>query len=658
MIRIIDNLKTLSKEFGAIWSCGFRSKIENNRYVIETKGYVTKQTDSTSTANLSLINGFVKRDEAASSTHNYIYGISTTGKIWKFNENDPTVLTNPHSDAGTASLHPDIVIDDDNDLYWTSAQYLGKFTTKSVTDDTFTGSGLDDLTAGGTSTTNDVVNYKVEIDATGTPDTFKWSDDGGTTWDATGVAITGAAQTLNNGVTVTFTATTGHTLADYWTFSTGLWNDQFADFTSGLDSTYGSGSGASDSTAIRRPFIKFDDTIYIGNKDYLAKIDSDGDNFDSNFKQLPLKYQVVCGAANGVNILVGGRKFNKGLLLLWNPTNASSTWDNKLYLDNDIYAIQSYKDGWVFAAGGGIYFTNGQSIELLDYLPTASFNANLNIDFNSMIVVDDKVIFTSIINPYAGLKGGFYVYDIKKENFDFIPNHSKEISSGIYQSLYYNAKMKNILSSYSYDVGNKYALSTLSTENHRVGDKSIYITRKILFNNEIKLNKVKLNYSFNDDYYNNYANKSLDITVRVANASDKLWTYASTNSASSSANEIQVDGSVSGVNNAVVGDQIMILNDSNALESSQLSSIANAGTNTELWTLEDSLTNLTENGVTINVLPFKKFAQKTSTNTNELVFVNNEDLSLSNEIYVQIEVSNTNFPITINKIILDYEPRG
>ena len=55
-------------------------------------------------------------------------------------------------------------------------------------------------------------------------DTFKWSDDGGDTWDATGVTITGSDQILNEGVTVTFVADDGHTLTDYWTFSTSAIN--------------------------------------------------------------------------------------------------------------------------------------------------------------------------------------------------------------------------------------------------------------------------------------------------------------------------------------------------------------------------------------------------------------------------------------------------
>ncbi len=88
----------------------------------------------------------------------------------------------------------------------------------------FEGEIQDDMTTGGTYLGYEDLTYVVEIDGTGTPDTFKWSDDGGSTWDATGVEITGSAQSLNYGVTVTFTATTGHTLGDKWTFETYVTN--------------------------------------------------------------------------------------------------------------------------------------------------------------------------------------------------------------------------------------------------------------------------------------------------------------------------------------------------------------------------------------------------------------------------------------------------
>lgn len=81
----------------------------------------------------------------------------------------------------------------------------------------FDGAGLNDATSGGTYTLAADAVFVVEIDGAGTPDTFKWSKDGGAYTET--VAITGSAQTLSDGVTVTFGATTGHTAGDIWTIT-------------------------------------------------------------------------------------------------------------------------------------------------------------------------------------------------------------------------------------------------------------------------------------------------------------------------------------------------------------------------------------------------------------------------------------------------------
>jgi hypothetical protein len=100
--------------------------------------------------------------------------------------------------------------------------YVGNIATTITTPD-FTGSGLDDLTASGSfDELTASTDYVVEIDAEGTPDTFKWSNDDGTTWEAEGVEATGAAQELENGISITFGADTGHTLGESWSFTTSM----------------------------------------------------------------------------------------------------------------------------------------------------------------------------------------------------------------------------------------------------------------------------------------------------------------------------------------------------------------------------------------------------------------------------------------------------
>jgi len=85
-----------------------------------------------------------------------------------------------------------------------------------IGDIAFTGTGTNDLSVGTTYQNTVAASYRVQIDTGGTPGTFKWSDDGGSTWKATLVAPTGSPQTLNNGFTITIPTGTAHALDDRW----------------------------------------------------------------------------------------------------------------------------------------------------------------------------------------------------------------------------------------------------------------------------------------------------------------------------------------------------------------------------------------------------------------------------------------------------------
>lgn len=69
------------------------------------------------------------------------------------------------------------------------------------------------------STGSDDIRFEIEIDGNGTPDTFRWrkwnvsQDDVVGSWTS-GVAITGGSQTLSDGLSISFSSTTGHTIGD------------------------------------------------------------------------------------------------------------------------------------------------------------------------------------------------------------------------------------------------------------------------------------------------------------------------------------------------------------------------------------------------------------------------------------------------------------
>ena len=88
-----------------------------------------------------------------------------------------------------------------------------------IDDPLFRGSGTDDGTPTGAFTAEGSRIYRVQIDGTGTPDTFKWSKDRGSTWEETTVECSTGNTALDEGITFTFNAATGHTTGDWWEFT-------------------------------------------------------------------------------------------------------------------------------------------------------------------------------------------------------------------------------------------------------------------------------------------------------------------------------------------------------------------------------------------------------------------------------------------------------
>ena len=78
------------------------------------------------------------------------------------------------------------------------------------------GNKLNDLTISGSFTGLSISEYIIEIDGVGSPNTFRWSKDGGITYTDEKVAIKDFNQTIENGLSAHFTSKTGHALGDRW----------------------------------------------------------------------------------------------------------------------------------------------------------------------------------------------------------------------------------------------------------------------------------------------------------------------------------------------------------------------------------------------------------------------------------------------------------
>ena len=130
---------------------------------------------------------------------------------------------NSHFDAdvtiqGDLTVNGTQTITNSNNISLSGAfQYLNSGDT--ISSPSFTGTGLNDASFTGhyNGTTSNKVFY-VKIDSShGNDDTFKWSTDNFVTTEASLITITGDDQALEDGISVKFNATSGHTVNDQWT---------------------------------------------------------------------------------------------------------------------------------------------------------------------------------------------------------------------------------------------------------------------------------------------------------------------------------------------------------------------------------------------------------------------------------------------------------
>ena len=95
---------------------------------------------------------------------------------------------------------------------------IGQRTKTRIEPARFQGGTLNDMTSQGAFVGANKKDFIVKISTADATDEFEYSTDGGVTWSVA-TAVTGAAQVLEEGVTVTFGATTGHALGDQFELS-------------------------------------------------------------------------------------------------------------------------------------------------------------------------------------------------------------------------------------------------------------------------------------------------------------------------------------------------------------------------------------------------------------------------------------------------------
>jgi hypothetical protein len=376
-----------------------------------------------------------------------------------------------------------------------------------------------------------------------------------------------------------------------------------------------------------RPMELFEDMVLIGNRNKVAALFTSDDSFTDAAFTLPSSFTIRAIKAGKTGILIAANIGNRGYLILWdgNSLRSIAPW---IYVPELIYSLTTDDSGnFIVTTRSGFLLTNGYSIAPYAKFPVKEeWSSSSSSGFERGIVLPggtafkDGKLFVAYTpeNPIAKTPLGVFVFDSATQLWEHIGHPNGYQIEGTVGALFLDSSL-TLKVSYSTEDG---------TPAYYVGDieekspsKAVLITKELGQGNNPKYAEALIaNIRFSPTGSIRYSIQDWTVTAKIYDFKRQLYGFGLTNGVSATANTIKNTGNNSAYQSAQVGDEITILNGNNASEVRHITAIANAGTNTETWTLDSALPNLTASGVNILIMPFKTIGTKSITESGDYFF--------------------------------------
>lgn len=606
-IATIKNFSNM-EESGVYYLEGMVARKINGKSIL-TPGYLNSFVLSENTAtytNLATVRNGVSFKQTTANSGSILM-LDSGGYIHEYNITTPANKQGQiHSVASPVSMS-DIEVTKNENLIYSVLDYLavgkrGTATSGSTT--TLVDTTTNFVTRGV------VVGHKI------------WNFD-----DEEEYTVTSITTTTNTNDTLNFSAGTAWSngkvycvFADKGSYNGGTFFNFFA------TTTYPQFVGQEPKANFRRQIELFDTKYLVGNGKYLASMNVDEVTWDDNYKELPDNTQFQCMAKNQDRLLVGGVRRGKGVLLLWD--GYSDGWLAIEELEQVPTCIKPYSAGWLVVIGNAVYYSNGFQTKLITKFPdTDDLDGEINTFYNSMLVVNDRMILAVDTDDYFRSKNGLWIYEFGS-GWTITPytNNSgtplRQFNTGaVFSVIDYpdNPRTRKIYTSFgSASLGtNKNCLSQLIDRVANQYSVMFYVNLP----KKVNISEIRLNISPQYDASDAYGTVVMDLAV--GEGKHQLWRQSFCGSSSTTTS---IKNTSAGTTNqaGIVGHQIRILEGDNAGERSYVTAISSAGTSSEDLTISPALSNTPANGDDFNMIALKHADQKSFTGSSipdEILFV-------------------------------------
>lgn len=382
------------------------------------------------------------------------------------------------------------------------------------------------------------------------------------------------------------------------------WNDKYKDF----------GLGSLAVNTDFRDADTYEDWVVAGNGHDVAVYNITDNSFNASGLTFPSNFKLRSVRSGRTGVLLGLNTGDRSVLVLWdvNTPRSIAPW---IWLKGNIQFIRAYQGNWIVVTDREILLTNGYKTVPLPSIPDGSVESVL---YNTLPqggeVVGNRLIMGNSLSSVTRLRAGVWILDLTTELWEFVPVASGATHNNTMGAVFVDSLFR-VHVAWKTEIPTRYYLGYLSNET----PTSAFVITSPMGVGSGKKTAIGLHpdLTISSSIQASYP-ISFSISVKACNLKRQLWNYAQQKVAGGNVNEITVNGTTSGSNDAQVGDEVTILEGAYAGTVAHITNISGSGTATEVWTIDTSLAGSLEQFALVSVTPFQLMKKTTVTSLTQL----------------------------------------
>lgn len=400
------------------------------------------------------------------------------------------------------------------------------------------------------------------------------------------------------------------------------------------------------------PMANYEDVTMIGRGNKLDTYNAVSDSYASPALTFPDSMVIENILIANEGILIVGNYDGRGLVAIWD--NSAQNWLVPWirYEDEIISATELGGQGLI-RTERSFYLTDGYSSELVktDFLEQDIW-PDTSAALQNMLSLNDGVMMGLESNGYkAKAKSGLYQYNSSSKLFNYLRHPDGGVKDARIDALNRDYHSDTIFTAFADGSGQ----GLYKLQKNTAPDYASMTTADLGGGAVVKYaEELHLDIGVYDAAYT-AGDIGFTLVCKVADSDRQMYKQSAIKTNMSQNDEIVVDETVQP--EAQIGDEVEILNGSNAGQTRNITNIANGGTDTATYTLDRDLDNLGSQGDEISITPFQLVGKQTYSGEKEVPYIFfdiDQDIE-ARRFKVKIELIDAQQPLEIRPSYFIYD---